>query len=752
MNEELYADVVVDLNIRRVDRLFTYRVPPPLDGEISPGSIVQIPFRNRNLAGFVVNLTQTPPEQQEGVKIRDLISILQRESPWSRELIDLAFWMHQYYGCTLLEALKTSLPPLIRIEPESVRLSEKREKIVSLREPAEATRSALGALQAKAPRQAEVLTWLIDNDGTAPLQTIREALGCSCTVFDELSRKQLVTIESRTIRRDPAAHRNLIPSTPLKLNAGQQKCLDMITTLMDREKGGVMLVHGITGSGKTEVYLQALESCLARGRSGMVLIPEISLTPQMLDRFRGRFGVTVSLLHSRLTPGERLDEWRRIQKGESRIVVGARSAVFAPLENPYLFILDEEHETSYKQEGMAPRYHARHIAIKRALFNGGVALLGSATPSLESFYLAREGKYSYCFMPERVLGRKPPEVKIVDLTKRYNRTRDGLLSPIMIKKIKQTLKKGEQIILLLNRRGFFNYAYCEECGHIIKCPCCDISLRLHKVPQQIMKCHYCLFESSIPDVCPKCGGCALKTRGSGTQRLEIELGKLCPDARILRMDRDTTGVRGSFETIYDAFAGGEADILLGTQMIAKGFDFPGVTLVGVILADVALSLPDFRAAERTYQLLMQVAGRTSRGDIPGEVVVQTYSPAHPVIASTLRQDSRDFYLWELNNRKELEYPPLRHIIRVTFTGEAEAVVAECSREFRRSLHRAGMADMDLLGPAPCPVTQVRSNYRYHLIIKSSKVPEGVEILKAIKESFARLPVSIIIDVDPVSFL
>ena len=752
MDQELFADVIVDLNVRNVDRLFTYRVPPHLREGVAPGSIIRIPFRNKILAGFVVELREEPGAQEGDIQIRDIMIVLQKESPWSRELIELSLWMHRYYGCSRLEALKASLPPLLKIEPGRVSSSEKKERFASLREGADISAEAIEALARRSPRQAAALTFLAGEEGEVPLNCARNRCNCTSQIFEELEKKGFITLETRTIGRNPTLHRHLRSSTPLELNPAQKKCLDRFSSLFQQGKGGVMLLHGVTGSGKTEIYLQALDQCLSSGKSGIVLIPEISLTPQTLDRFRGRFGNMVALLHSHLAHGERHDEWKRIQKGEAQIVLGARSAIFAPLQNIGLIILDEEHESSYKQEGTAPRYHARHIAIRRALHHNGIVMLGSATPSLESYSLAGEGKYNYCFLPERVLGRKSPAIHLVDLTKRYHRIRGSLLSPFLIKKMKKTLRLGEQIILFLNRRGFFNYLYCEECGFIVKCGRCDISLRLHKEPQECMRCHYCHYEGPVPDVCPKCKGLSLSSRGGGTQRVETELRKLFPSARILRMDRDTIQTKGSFERIYDTFSCREADILLGTQMIAKGLDFPGVTLVGVILADVALSLPDFRAAERAYQLLVQVAGRTSRGDTPGEVVIQTYNPEHPSIAGALKQDSRDFYLWELANRKELDYPPLRHIIKILFSGESEREVKKCASTFKDTLLGSGLPQEDVLGPAPCPVAIVHNRHRHHLILKCGKVIETMEKLKAARQELTRAPVNIIIDVDSMSFL
>lgn len=752
--KEIFAEAVIDLNVRKVDRLFTYRIPEHLQEKISIGSIVSVPFGSRELAGFIVNTRASLTDAEKEFTIKDINAVLHSESLWRKELVELSKWMHEYYGSTFLDALKTCLPPLVKIKSNSIKKTEKSVSIISvnnLKEP----ESIICSLSKKAPKQAEAISFLISKQGNTTSDEMKNK-GFSYKIIKELEQKNLITINREWIHRNPGLNRNPGNTSPLKLNDQQERAFQMISTLMEREKGSVMLLHGTTGSGKTEIYMQALELCLRKGKTGIVLIPEISLSPQALDRFRGRFGNTVALLHSKMTPGERYDEWKRIFMQDARIVLGVRSAVFAPISDIGLVIVDEEHETSYKQES-DPRYHARHVAIRRGIYNNALVILGSATPSLESYHLAKEGKYSYCFMPDRVMSRKPPEIKIVDLRKRYNRPGNGLLSPYLLKRLKQTMKNNEQAILFINRRGFFNYLFCRECGTIIKCPVCDISLRLYQDVKNLMKmrCHYCMLEKNVPDICPNCRGSDMSSKGGGTQKIEHELQKLLPDARVIRMDRDTTQKKGMHEKIYDDFLNRKADILLGTQMVTKGFDFPGVTLVGIVLADVALSLPDFRSSERTYQLLLQVAGRSGRGDIPGEVVIQTYNPEHPSIISVANHDLRGFYDWDLINRKELFYPPFLHIIRTVISGPSDEDALNAATDYRKSIENSLVLQSDkecILGPSSCPVTYLNRIYRYQVIIKCSLIRNTMEIMQKARESITDSSINITIDSDSQNFL
>ncbi|MDQ7821854.1 MAG: primosomal protein N' [Candidatus Eremiobacteraeota bacterium] len=744
MSDKSFAQIVVDLNVKGLDRLFTYHVPPPFRDMLEIGSIVRIPFGNKMRAGFVVEFAATGGTLEKGIEIKDIDAVLRTASPWRRELIELAQWMCRYYGCTFLEALRASLPPSMVIRQARVRENEKFRKLVVLKAPLPAGYPE--KFPAKAPRQREALDKLSARGSPLPAAE----LGVSLQVLRDLQKKDLVEIREERINRIPGITRSFDPTSPFQLTSQQQEAYDKAVLLMKNGEGSVMLLHGVTGSGKTEVYLQAIAHCLSQGRTALVLVSEIALTPQALDRFRGRFGAMVALLHSGLSAGERHDEWRRIMEGEARVVLGARGAVFAPLEDLGLLILDEEHETSYKSEA-DPRYHARHVAVKRALHNRAVLLLGSASPSLESYYRARQGAYTLAELPERIPGTSFPSMKIVDLRKYYNRPGGRLFSPYLTRKIRDVLKRGEQAILLINRRGLYNYLYCTECGHIISCPHCDIALRIHRDPM-LMRCHYCLYEHGVPEACPHCKGPGLSSRGGGTQRAESELAHLFPQARIIRMDRDTTRKKGAYDYYYDLFRRGDADILLGTQMIAKGLDFPRVTLAGVLMADVALSLPDFRSGERTYQLLLQVAGRSARSVLGGEVVIQTYNPDHPALAALMGHDHRCFYEWELRSRQELSYPPFMHMVRLVFSGPQEGLAGAVAGSFKDELSRGALEGHIIMGPAPCPLSFLRNEFRFQILIKTRAVTDIVALAGGIRERFSRKEVRVTLDVDPVSFL
>lgn len=514
---------------------------------------------------------------------------------------------------------------------------------------------------------------------------------------------------------------------------------------------GVFLLHGVTGSGKTEVYLHAISGLANTGKGAIVLVPEIALTPQLLARFKGRFGDRVAVLHSGLTDRERADEYRRIQTGQADVAIGARSAVFAPFEKVGLIIVDEEHENSYKQdEGL--RYNARDVAIMRAKFLNAVAVLGSATPSLESYYNAQSGKYRYLRLANRVDHRPMPEVAVIDVK---TLPKSSLYSPLLIEHITQRLARNEQTLLLLNRRGFSSVLICGDCGLAVKCPSCSVSLTFHKSEQKL-KCHYCGFLTRPPDTCPACSGIELKLLGSGTQKIEEELRALFPAARILRMDSDSVKGRQAYETLLRKVDRREVDILIGTQMIAKGHDFPAVTLVGVVDADVGLNLPDFRAAEKTFQLITQAAGRAGRGELGGEVIIQTMNPGHYSVRHSRTHDYEGFYNEELAYRTQLGYPPIGRIIKIEVKSAREALAEEAAKTARNRIHSLMRGkDTALLGPAPAPISRVRGQYRFHLLLLSRQRDKlrsfAIEGRNAVEEKYGR-KCKVIVDVDPVNLM
>jgi len=539
-------------------------------------------------------------------------------------------------------------------------------------------------------------------------------------------------------------------SSPLALTGEQDKALKSVLSKIDKEDYRVFLLHGITASGKTEVYLQAIEKVLAHGKTSIVLVPEISLTPQTVERFTSRFGKDkVAVLHSALVGSKRYGEWKRIKDGEAKIVVGARSAVFSPVKNLGLIIIDEEHETSYKQED-SPRYHARDVAIMRARLSNCPVILGSATPSLESYYLAEKGKIELIELTKRIDDKNLPNVKVVDMRMELaTRKKLVMFSRVLIDHVQKALDKKQQVMIFLNRRGFSTYINCKKCGLVLKCKGCDSVLVYHYDSKKLV-CHYCNFKKDPPDICPKCKSSYMKYMGIGTEKVESELARLFPTARIARMDTDTTKKRGSHKEILDAFKEHKIDILVGTQMIAKGLDFPKVTIVGVVNADVTMNLPDFRASERTFNLMTQVSGRAGRGEDGGEVIVQTYAPSHYAILSASKHDYDKFYQEEIKTRKELLFPPFRHIIKLTMRSRSERGVIKAVEALKAYLVDK-VEDLEIVGPAPSPISKIRGFYRWNILLKGKNRSLMCDILKKALKGYRKpMDVFLAVDVDPMS--
>ena len=615
------------------------------------------------------------------------------------------------------------------------------------------------ALMLKHLRQAEILKILKDfPDGLFQVDLLKQAK-VSLSGLGTLVKKGILTIEQREVFRD--YYQFVKPETPNKiiLNSDQARALREILGPVDRGEFRTFLLHGVTGSGKTQVYMEAISRVRKLGKSAIVLVPEISLTPQTVKRFKDFFGNDVAVLHSRMSAGERYDSWRRIQRGEYGIAIGPRSAVFAPLKNLGLIVVDEEQEATYKQYDMAPRYHARDVAIVRAKMNNALVVLGSATPSVESFYNAQNRKYTLLTLPNRVQDIPMPRVEIVDMAKEKKSPRRNepvIFSALLLQKIREKLTRQEQIILLQNRRGFSTYIVCQECGYIEKCVNCDITLTYHREGNKLV-CHYCNYQKPAPEVCPNCGGVKIRYSGIGTQRVEDELKFHFPRARVVRMDMDTTSRKGAHDQILRDFSRGLYDILLGTQMVAKGLDFPRVTLVGVISADTTLLIPDYRAAERTFQLLTQVAGRAGRKDKQGEVIIQTYSPQNHSILFAQKHDYLRFYASEIGQRRDLVYPPFGKLVEIEFRGPNEDSVREYALRFGQLLD--GQSPFyQILGPSPAPLSKIQGNYRFHIILKGDrhKDPSGTRLRADVKKVFGEYKrryrpreVKISIDVDPV---
>ncbi|TNJ67212.1 primosomal protein N' [Paenibacillus hemerocallicola] len=631
---------------------------------------------------------------------------------------------------------------LVEVQTVKDRLQAKRILYVEPAAEAEALLEHSRSLPSNAKRQMEVLAYFSENPEPVPLSELSEKLNVGAGTVKGLAEKGWLTVREREVFRDPYEGRKFDRTSPLPLTEQQREALDPISSSLDKKEHNVFLLHGVTGSGKTEVYLQAIQQCLDQGREAIVLVPEISLTPQMVERFKGRFGDAVAVMHSRLSQGERYDEWRKIGLKRVSVVIGARSAVFAPFANLGLIIIDEEHESSYKQEE-SPKYHARDVAIQRASRHGAAVVLGSATPSLESF--ARTGMrssdgagneaapYRLLTMADRVEGRPLPAVHIVDLREELKEGNRSMFSRGLYKAIEERLHKKEQTVLLLNRRGYSTFVMCRSCGFVVQCPHCDISLTYHQVSRS-MRCHYCGLSQPEPKTCPSCDSEHIRYFGTGTQRVEEELGKLFPGIRVIRMDVDTTSEKGSHERLLTRFRNKQADVLLGTQMVAKGLDFPDVTLVGVIAADTVLHLPDFRAAEKTFQLLTQVAGRAGRHKLPGEVFIQTYTPDHYSIVTASGHDYKAFLDNELEMRKMRGYPPYCELALVTFSHEqvpmlvraGESFVARLKDSWQRSRHKteadrspydASTSYFEVYGPVASPIPRIKDRYRFQCMVK-----------------------------------
>ena len=622
-------------------------------------------------------------------------------------------------------------------------------------ESAEAQREAVILRgRGRAVKQAALLDLLAGESQPIPLSRARREAGCSAAMISSLMGKGFISIEEVEVRRDPLSHLSFTPSPFPALTVDQRAAWDTIQASLMRSAQGngssLFLLHGVTGSGKTEIYLRALAQTIALGKKGIVLVPEIALTPQTIERFASRFPQRVAILHSKLSLGEQFDEWQRIRDGAFDVVIGSRSAIFAPQPDLGLIVIDEEHEWTYKQEDRSPRYHAREVAIKLAQLAGAMLIMGSATPDIESFYRSQAGEFYLLQLPRRFTLRGDtslPQVEVVDLKDELKAGNRGLFSRSLSRAISETLAAQEQVILFLNRRGAASFVQCRNCGFVLRCRRCDVALTYHSVDQCLV-CHHCNYRSAVPQVCPRCLSRHIRFLGIGTQRVEEEVGRLFPGARSLRWDRDVTRGKHSHETVLAKFLAHETDILIGTQMIAKGLDFPLVTLVGVVSADTSLHLPDFRAGERTFQILSQVAGRAGRGLLEGRVIVQTYTPEHYAILAAARHDYASFYHREINYRRQLRNPPLSRLARLVYShanasvcqGEAERM----SRLLNEERDSRGMPDLTIIGPAPAFVSRIRGRFRWQIILRGSD-PSSLLAQIAIPRGWT-------IDIDPLGVL
>jgi primosomal protein N' (replication factor Y) len=635
---------------------------------------------------------------------------------------------------------------------------EKRVRYVLLDVPRETAADQVESLVKRAPKAAQALHTLLD-EGEMPLHDLMELSGTGRSSIELLERRGIVRIEYLEELRSPEEiWEDESHADGFELTEDQRRALERIAQTICADRHQVFLLHGVTGSGKTEVYMRAIEMALKRSKGVIVLVPEISLTPQTVARFTSRFGSRVAVLHSRLSPGERYDQWRLIREGEADIVVGPRSAVFAPIGSLGLIVIDEEHETSYKQSEPAPRYHAREVAIKRAQIAGCPVVMGTATPSLESYYMASTGRYVLLRMPKRVMDIDLPPIEVVDMRQELvGRKNRSIFSFRLRHRMAEALRKGHQVMLFLNRRGFSTYVFCRECGYVERCENCSVALTYHRT-RNLMLCHHCGLERPVPKGCPRCKSPYIRHFGIGTQQVEAEVRKFFPKARVARMDSDAVSSKGAHSKILNAFRKGEVDVLVGTQMIAKGLDFPNVTLVGVVNADVALNFPDFRASERTFNLLTQVAGRSGRSKKGGTVIVQTYAPEHYSILAARNHDYESFYREEIAAREAVMYPPFTAAASVLVKGPDEEGVIQAAHglaDMMNDLKGKGFDEVDVIGPAPAPISRIRGKYRWHLLVKS---PEREKLTAFLREAISRITpkltggMDVIVDVDPISLL
>ncbi len=600
--------------------------------------------------------------------------------------------------------------------------------------------------------QAFILKFLKDHNNRFTLTEVAEKTDMSLSTVRTLKEKGYIALKEVEVKRNPVTEGVISETNNFILTEEQKKALSAISVSLKEKRYEPCLLYGITGSGKTEVYLQSISYCLSLGRQAIMLVPEISLTPQTVERFYNRFGDKVALLHSKLSEGERYDEWRRLRDGEAFVAIGTRSALFAPVPEVGLIVIDEEHENSYKQDSI-PRYHAREVALERAKLTGSVVILGSATPSIETFYMAQENKIRLFSLPFRVEQRKLPSVEIVNMSEELKEGNKTIFSYSLQRAIWECLQKNEKIMLFLNRRGYSSFILCRDCGHVLKCKFCAVSLNYHS-DRRTLTCHYCNYEELLPQSCPSCKSRRIKYFGVGTQKVEGEVNKFFPDAKTIRMDSDTTVKKGSHKLLLERFLKEDRTILIGTQMIAKGLDFPEVTLVGIITADTAINLPDFRASERTFQLLTQVSGRAGRGELPGRVILQTYAPEHAGVVAAGKHDFQSFYEKEILERKELGYPPFETIIRVLFTGKDERTVRMASEDMALCLRKLLISSDGLvLGPSEAPLAKIKDMYRWHFLLKG----ENSDVLRNIlRKTFSNISlnhsVRVSVDVNPAGMM
>lgn len=798
----MIAKVIVDIPSKNVDFTFDYIIPTRLQSMVQVGMRVIVPFGPRTIQGYVMQVTDKPDGNIDIAKLKEIKEIQDIKPELTEELIQLTEWYNNYFVTKRISMLEVMLPSAIKAKytkvfsivdaeavPEELKVkfdkdgqypykeaqynddlgqivpllkqgvvsemtllsqnvSKKKQRAVSIIEGFDYD-SVLNSLE-KSKKQYELYAYLLDERHHTVLLKDLEEMGFSKSSIDTLMRKGFVEKYDAIVERDPFETRVFEQDQKQQLTDDQQEAYKSILESIQAHRQRTYLLHGVTGSGKTEVYLQTIEEVLKLGRQAMMLVPEIALTPQMVLRFKRRFGDEVAVLHSGLSKGERYDEWQKIRDGKASVSVGARSSVFAPFKNLGMIIIDEEHESSYKQEDY-PRYQARDIAQWRSQYHQCPLILGSATPSLETYARAEKGVYELLSLPNRVNQQALPEIEIVDMRTELSSGNRSMFSEQLRKAIQQRLDKKEQIVLFLNRRGYASFMLCRDCGHVPQCPNCDISLTYHKSTDQL-KCHYCGHQEVPPNKCPNCESEHIRQVGTGTQRVEELLQEAFQEARIIRMDVDTTSRKGAHEKLLDDFGAGKGDILLGTQMIAKGLDFPNITLVGALNADTMLNLPDFRASERTYQLLTQVSGRAGRHEKEGEVIIQTYNPEHYAIKDVQANDYTAFFNKEMNYRKMGKYPPYFFLINFTIAHKEMKKVMEASKHIHKILLQHLTDKALVLGPSPAALSRINNEYRFQILVKYKSEPALHEALKYLDDyyhdQYLKEKLSLKIDINP----
>lgn len=799
----MIAQVIVDVPARQTDKPFDYLIPESLEGIIKPGVRVVVPFGPRKVQGFVVSLSKDSSYQQ----LKEIIEPMDLTPVLNEELLQLGEWLTEQTLCFKISAFQVMLPPALKAKYDKrIKLKDwveiddleptlkplfKKQQDLSWKEgvelgllPAIQKETAKGHLEVvyevkerikkkkiklivpnidrnellhmyeqysnRAKKQKETIKFFIENNKPIEYKELLQSLNISPSIVHTLVEKEILQEQYKEVYRDPYEHTHFEKKAPLPLTNDQKTAISPILSTIEHNIHKVFLLYGVTGSGKTEIYLQSIQKVLEKGKEAICLVPEISLTPQMVKRFKERFGEEVAVLHSGLSVGEKYDEWRKIQRKEVKVVVGARSAIFAPFENLGIIIIDEEHETSYKQEDL-PRYHARDVAIKRGKYHQCPVVLGSATPSLESFARAKKKVYELLTLPRRMNNHPLPSVQIVDMREEFRDGNRSMFSRALLQAMKKRLEKNEQIVLFLNKRGYSSFVMCRDCGYVILCPHCDLSMTYHRATEQ-MKCHYCGFESPVFHSCIECGSENIRYFGTGTQKVEEELGKILPEARVIRMDIDTTSRKGSHERLLNDFQAGKGDILLGTQMIAKGLDFPNITLVGVLSADTMLHLPDFRSSEKTFQLLTQVSGRAGRHELEGEVIIQTYTPEHYSIILAGEQNYDRFFEKEMMVRKLRQYPPYYYLTLITVSHENEMKAASVTEKITLFTRSKLSEQAIILGPVASPIGKINNRYRYQCLIKYKREENLQETLKTIlnhyQEEVTSSSLQISIDMNP----